>query len=550
MIEILLGIIIIFSAIAKASLDLWALSFVYIISLIMLIDLVVKFNRGTYSFNRTSLDIPILIFLFFAVISVFFSVNKYLSNAEFYNIIIYILLYYVVITYAVTIKKRLLLINFIILAGFIVSLPAIYQNAVGIKNIYSTLVNPNILAGYMVPAIILSISLIIESINGISRGKNKSRLLWASICVLLMLTTLMLTRSVGGVLSLYVGLLTMLLIYLKYRRPEKWASKLLNAAALVVVVLGFILILYKSRDPEVSNRFFWWLGALKIIIEKPFTGVGIGCFGDIYLKYKAGGLNSLYAHNHFLQMAAEIGIMGMGAFLLIIVAAFKSSLRWLKEESMFFEKMGLISAMVAVLSFNLVDYSLSIPANAFIFWIIMGLMVRPAPFSVKINGNRMRLMANFIFVVFVLVAGGLVARNFLASQKLSQGLILLREGEQVKSKKLLQSSMSLNESNPEVYMALSDVFVSQGEIEAAIEQLRKGTSLVPHNAFFHYRLGLLYQRKGLHREAVSELKKASSLHYNNILYHVTLSNAYKRLGDINSSRAQDRIVESLQRVSK
>jgi len=73
------------------------------------------------------------------------------------------------------------------------------------------------------------------------------------------------------------------------------------------------------------GRNNFWREALSIIRRYPALGVGLNTYSRVAPQYKVswGG----YPHNCYLQMAAETGLLGLGAFIWVFVALFISSFR-------------------------------------------------------------------------------------------------------------------------------------------------------------------------------------------------------------------------------
>jgi O-antigen ligase len=117
---------------------------------------------------------------------------------------------------------------------------------------------------------------------------------------------------------------------------------------LLIVVLASTLLLMGDRidveryltltdisaDYNVSGkggRLELWEAAIQLSLANPFTGVGVECFGwahyldrvaikDDYLRYHA-------VHNSYLQISAEVGLIGFGVYVLIIVRSLLTFLR-------------------------------------------------------------------------------------------------------------------------------------------------------------------------------------------------------------------------------
>jgi O-antigen ligase len=74
-----------------------------------------------------------------------------------------------------------------------------------------------------------------------------------------------------------------------------------------------------------------WTAAVDLSLANPITGVGVDCFsfahwqmralaGELYLRYHA-------VHNSFLQIAAEVGLIGFAVYALICLRSIATFLR-------------------------------------------------------------------------------------------------------------------------------------------------------------------------------------------------------------------------------
>ncbi len=104
-------------------------------------------------------------------------------------------------------------------------------------------------------------------------------------------------------------------------------SKIILAAVLGLVVWGIFfspplvqLRLSSIWDPHggtVSERKLLWEEAVGMIKHSPILGLGLNTYSrnERFYKSKDSKADNQYAHNGYLQMAAEIGVLGVLSFL-------------------------------------------------------------------------------------------------------------------------------------------------------------------------------------------------------------------------------------------
>jgi O-antigen ligase len=112
-------------------------------------------------------------------------------------------------------------------------------------------------------------------------------------------------------------------------------------------------------------RIDYWEYAVKnIIFRFPWTGVGLGNFNSPF---------SRYAHNSYVQMGAEMGILGLAAFLWLIGSFLKACKKTGNRPSKDTQRIIYPMAILAFLIHNSIDFTFFLPEISLIGWIILGL---------------------------------------------------------------------------------------------------------------------------------------------------------------------------------
>ncbi len=148
-----------------------------------------------------------------------------------------------------------------------------------------------------------------------------------------------LTQTLTAVVSLFIGVLT--LVY--YRSYRFFLPVLVTS---VIVFLAFFLLVPRFRDklknPDINSlltgRLDGWKVAKYMIEENPLTGVGFGGFKFDFALYKESLLSKgetfykhhrysyfTHAHNEYLQIAAETGLVGFLSLLYLIYTLLKKA---------------------------------------------------------------------------------------------------------------------------------------------------------------------------------------------------------------------------------
>lgn len=186
----------------------------------------------------------------------------------------------------------------------------------------------------------------------------------------------MLTFSRGGYFGL-VGALAVLGFVLFFQSGIRRKYKI------IVLVAGVSAVAVLFVPGPVSSRFFssfnlkegsnkgrlaMWEKAGEIINSQPLTGVGLGNY-SLFVDPLAIYRNSIYAHNTYLDIAAETGLPGALAFLGFLTAVLLSFLKKAKRDVLYW----FLAASVAVFSVHsLVDTAVYSPVDLSLFLIIAG----------------------------------------------------------------------------------------------------------------------------------------------------------------------------------
>lgn len=82
-----------------------------------------------------------------------------------------------------------------------------------------------------------------------------------------------------------------------------------------------------DENYAVIERLAHWYAALEMLRERPLLGVGIGNYVPLYPAYRVPGWEDPmgHAHNCYLHIAAETGLLGLAGYSLFLVAAFREA---------------------------------------------------------------------------------------------------------------------------------------------------------------------------------------------------------------------------------
>jgi len=265
------------------------------------------------------------------------------------------------------------------------------------KYLTGTLGNPNHFAFYLGMVLPIFLALLFLKLQFLETGKslrekiiaavdkNKLLLIYAAVPVLLG-TGIILTGSRAGIITMVLSFLIFgqLAIYLKQgksiRRKLAWFFLVITAAALFIGVQTTVKK-FLSTSFESSGRFLRWPATLAMSKDFLIFGAGFGTYRYSYFLYDPdeGGNWSTHAHNDYLEILAEGGIIGSILFFLLIGMIIYSIIRmwWARgHPEIKVLGIGIITSLFAVVFHSFFDFALRIPANVFIFVLVLALGIK------------------------------------------------------------------------------------------------------------------------------------------------------------------------------
>jgi putative inorganic carbon (hco3(-)) transporter len=240
--------------------------------------------------------------------------------------------------------------------------------------ITSFLEHYNGLAGYLNLVIPFCLAFATGGTDPVLRALSKWCLALASIALLL-------TQSRGGLLAFVAILLVQVCFSARDRKTRlRRIALALVGCLLVAAVAGFFFQrLGEIDDFTAVSRLAIWGGAFTVFARSPMLGTGFG-----NLRALMGGLLSLPdgwtgdAHNLYLELLAETGLIGFVVFSVLIVLALRTALKQLRSPKNAFNKMtalAIFAALCGVLVHGTVDYLFhTTPQVAALFFLVLGLL--------------------------------------------------------------------------------------------------------------------------------------------------------------------------------
>ncbi|MDF2634765.1 MAG: hypothetical protein K0R78_1639 [Pelosinus sp.] len=343
-------------------------------------------------FKATPFDAGIALLVLLSAASIWASPDRGFSFYNYYNLMgRYILIYYLVVNNIRSSTQVKRLIWSMLTSAVVVSLYGFYQYFFGANvsalewvdgeqfpdlkmRVFSTLENPNLLAGFLVTMMAIASGL------GYKSGEIKSKWIYSAL-VILFGGCLILTYSRGAWLSV----LAIVAMYgILCNRKIFWLLLFLPVIAFFAhdALLERLMSIMNPTDTSSTLRIALWESTIAMIINKPFLGIGWGAYWMVYPDYdffiNNANTKIFHAHNMYLNIAAEIGIPGLITFLAMMYGHLRLALASIKGSAQYWSSgimLGIVGAIFGLIVNGFTDYVLFNIQLSMLFWLLNALIV-------------------------------------------------------------------------------------------------------------------------------------------------------------------------------
>ena len=284
----------------------------------------------------------------------------------------------------------------------------------------ATFLNPNHQGLYFAICLFLALGLVLQPGRNdgprgrtASRGSARERLGRLSVTVvligllLIMAAALALTLSRGAMVSTLTGLTALLLMLAVSRSRNRLPLFIVGgvvAFAVYAVWAGMEAVAARlvgvAREPFGDLRWAVWDATLRMTMETPVLGVGLGAYQDAFTRFRptAVPLDKFvdFAHNDYLQLLAETGVIGLGILLWAMAALGTFVIGHLlsrRDPAVRGLTIGALSALVAAAVHSLLDFGLHRPGNAVLLVAVAALAPAIVTWHVHRTGESVDLPA-------------------------------------------------------------------------------------------------------------------------------------------------------------
>lgn len=255
--------------------------------------------------------------------------------------------------------------------------------------------NHNHFAGYMELLLPLPIALIITR-----AVRLELRVLYGFAAAVMGIAAV-LSLSRGGIISIAAGMGFLIVMSLRLPRQRLTKSRMLRVphlASRLAMVISIVVVIsagifWIGADPVINritqgqpptdgnqeetffrSRGWVWRDTFTMIRANPLLGVGLGAYETAFSIYTKGdgSLRVAQAHNDYLQVVADSGVVGGALALWFLVSLFRTVARGTRSSDPLYAALALGSGagIFGILIHSLFDFNLQLPSNALLFLLL------------------------------------------------------------------------------------------------------------------------------------------------------------------------------------
>jgi len=552
-------------------------------------------NKEEVKITRTTLNLPVLAFMVICVLSLFWSNSSMVSLLELPLFLAGPILYFIVANNIRDEHQINRLLTTLLIISSLLGIYGIFQYNgidfpfwkanVGRNQVFGLFGNVNYFAEYMIVPLPLAISLFFAT-------RNRAHKIILLVGILAMGGSLILTFTRGSYLAIGISSIFMFLLYLASQGKSfiKEHKKIFIFILVLIVLATFIFALPNplnkpgtaiskikrrisisqfTQGSSLKRRITIWKFTGLMIKDHPLLGSGIGTFKYNSLNYQAqffdqGENRRLYTHgiadkvhNEYLQLGAEIGILGLGIFLWFIITYFRYGIKILKRLKNKYKQgivIGLMGGVMAVLIDAIFGFPLHLPATLVLFWLFIGLIVSLNNFenhseqevkTVRVKGKQSKSKSDrtesniykfkpLLYLVIILLSLFLcviVTRPFISQIYQFHGVKYAKKADYDTASNNFQKALKWNPYFGVMYYGLGQIISQKGIYTPAIEYFEKAEKYIDHPDL-PGRLAYLYLKKGQVDRGIAKLKQAISYQRTEksmVPLYTDLGNNYMRL---------------------
>jgi len=212
--------------------------------------------------------------------------------------------------------------------------------------------------------------------------KERRQIVYIPVIVLI-LSALLLNYTRSAYLSFLIVTAGLFILNYKHVNVKKVAIGIMFFVIILILSVSLNKLLREALEIRLnysalqnSGRADVWLNGIKIFLSRPVLGVGVANYHNGLLKYIGANAVLLPAHNQYIQIAAETGVVGLISYCSILFVAIRYSFEVFRktlDEKMRYIALGFIGMWGWYCIQSFFDTYLFGDKFSMMFWLMVGL---------------------------------------------------------------------------------------------------------------------------------------------------------------------------------
>ena len=528
------------------------------ISLSLFLIAVLKKNKKKICFSKMFIGKPIIIFAIWGTLSFFWAHTKYETYTLFLLWTIALSAYFIVVN---VFRKddyiRILLFS-IFISGLVVAIFGILQNIssdinsilIQVNPPASTFSNRNLAAHYILLTIPLGFGFFLDT-------KSKIKSFSFAISTALMVAYLSYTIARAAYLSFFIQTIFTIsfFVWIKFKLKSKEKFFKNKKTIIVFAVTLFIVFAFSSskqssgntlidfkdkkintikkqtkKEKTIMSKFKYaflntartamFVNTLQMIKDNPIIGVGLGNWFIHYPLYEnymtieenlPEKVEMTKAHNEYIEIFAELGIIGFSMLLWIMATVFilLKKLLLKRDEKNFFLILSIAIAFVGISVEACFSFPFRQPVPIFIMLIYFAVLdfsylkKEGSAFSLNINKNFLIALSSLFLIITIISCINLEKsehHKFKAKGGWENNFsdVMLREGEM---------AYELNTFDKKNLFFVGSGYLKKNDFKTAKKYLEESAKYYPNRSFLIRELGFSYSFTKEYKKAAETLAR-------------------------------------------
>ncbi len=319
---------------------------------------------------------------------------------------------------------------------------------------------------------------------------------WVSVLIPLLLLLRRYRQQIFAKRSLLAVLVAILILYIAAVGFRYTQSHDIGRAARVYEAIS-----YNHFLTSFSQRLNFNQSTAEIFIDHPWIGTGLNTFQNMYGQYYHTVIEQpRYAHNYYLQTAAELGlfgIVGLGLFIVLAARRIARSLGAQNDEGDVPLQYGLALGLLASVIHALFDFGWQFPAVFLMFWAVLGaLMARNTEPHQSESSRGMALWRVVVlFIGLIVLARGLSV--FWGAYSFDAAQLHAERNETFEAMDAYDQGLQYD-PDPAMLAEYAGLMVQKhnllinNQLPAMEERVANALAFLPKDYLMHWTLGRLY----------------------------------------------------------